>query len=98
MPARPAACNPDFHDARSCCDTCKSKTVDEFRNVDLDYVITMGCGDACPFIRAKHREDWDIPDPRNFPVKNFIIIRDLIERKVKQLITKIENENANNKR
>ncbi len=76
----------------------KSKTVDEFRNVDLDYVITMGCGDACPFIRAKHREDWDIPDPRNFPVKNFIIIRDLIERKVKQLITKIENENANNKR
>ena len=29
-----------------------------------DYVITMGCGDECPFIPGDHHEDWDIPDPR----------------------------------
>src|SRR5437868_1302439 len=48
-----------------------SKSTDEISNVLLfgedlggvafDYVITMGCGDECPFLPAKYREDWDIP-------------------------------------
>jgi protein-tyrosine-phosphatase len=70
-----------------------SKSADEFRNVELDYVITMGCGDECPFLPAKHREDWDIPDPREMPMNEFITVRNLIESKVKELIRKIEIEN-----
>lgn len=70
----------------------KSKSVDEFKNMEFDFVITMGCGDECPFIPAKHRENWDIPDPKNLSMKEFNVVRDLIELKIKQLLTKIENE------
>lgn len=58
----------------------------------FDYVITMGCGDECPFIPAKHREDWDIPDPKNLPMKDFIAVRSKIEEKVKELLEKIFKE------
>ena len=71
----------------------KSKSADEFRTVSFDYVITMGCGDECPFISAKHHEDWDIPDPKEMELKEFFIVRDLIETKVKGLIEKIKLEN-----
>src|ERR1700730_2203783 len=40
-----------------------SKSLDELADLDLDAVVTMGCGDACPFLRARLREDWNIPDP-----------------------------------
>jgi protein-tyrosine-phosphatase len=70
----------------------KSKTIDEFQNTELDYIITMGCGDECPFICAKHREDWNIRDPRDLSLKDFNLVRDLIELKVKQLLTNIQNE------
>lgn len=65
------------------------------RNSDVafDYVITMGCGDECPLIPAKHREDWNIPDPKNLPMNEFIVIRNLIELKVKELLNKIKSKN-----
>jgi protein-tyrosine-phosphatase len=55
----------------------------------------MGCGDECPFLPAKYREDWDIPDPKNLSINEFIAIRNLIESKVKGLVDtiKIKNEN-----
>ena len=75
-------------------DNHSSKSADDFRNAEIDYVITMGCGDECPFLPAKHREDWEIPDPKNLPMNEFIDIRNLIELKVKELLKKIEtNEN-----
>ena len=40
-----------------------SKSVAEFRRMKFEYVVTMGCGDECPFISAKHHIDWNIPDP-----------------------------------
>ena len=64
----------------------KSKLVDEFREMTFDYLITMGCGDECPFIPAKHRMDWDIPDPREMDMKDFLIVRDRIEAEVKSLL------------
>jgi protein-tyrosine-phosphatase len=67
----------------------KSKSIDEFRAKKFDYVITMGCGDECPFITASHREDWQIPDPKNLSMKDLNVVRDLIELKVKQLIAGI---------
>ena len=59
----------------------------------FDYVVTMGCGDECPLIPAKHREDWNIPDPKNLPMNEFIVIRNLIELKVKELLRKVKDEN-----
>ncbi len=51
-----------------------------------DYVITMGCGDECPFIPAKHHIDWQIPDPRHLEMPEFLTVRDLIEQKVKEIL------------
>jgi protein-tyrosine-phosphatase len=55
-----------------------------------DYVVTMGCGDACPWIPAKKRLDWQIPDPRDMQPEEFNKVRDLIEAKVKaEIIDKL---------
>jgi protein-tyrosine-phosphatase len=64
----------------------KSKSLDEIPQVEYDFVATMGCGDACPFVRAKRREDWQIPDPKNLPPAEFNKIRDLIEQKVRNVL------------
>ena len=64
----------------------KSKSVDEIPKEKYEYVITMGCGDECPFVSAKHREDWSITDPQNFPMDEFRKIRNEIEQKVKLLL------------
>ena len=71
-----------------------SKSADDFRNTSLEYVVTMGCGDECPFLPAKHREVWDIPDPKNLPMNEFIVIRNLIELKVKELLSKIKTNES----
>lgn len=52
----------------------------------FDYVITMGCGDECPSIKATHHMDWNIPDPKNMDEKAFNEIRDLIKNKVNELL------------
>ena len=66
-----------------------SKSVDDFRDTSFEYAITMGCGDACPFIPAKHRIDWDIPDPRNMEREEFRKVRNMIEEKVKLLMENV---------
>ena len=53
---------------------------------ESDVVITMGCGDACPMVKATHRVDWVIPDPRDMDEAEFRTVRDLIGAKVKKLI------------
>lgn len=63
-----------------------SKSLDAIPNIRYDAVITMGCGDACPWIHATMREDWDIPDPRNMNDDDFRKVRDMIEVKVKVLL------------
>jgi len=59
-----------------------SKSLDELPDVEFDFVATMGCGDACPMVRAKQRADWSIPDPKNLPPKEFRVVRNLIRDKV----------------
>ena len=66
--------------------THQSKSLDEVRDIAFDYVVTMGCGDACPFIAARHRLDWQIPDPRHLEPAEFRQIRDLIADKVRALL------------
>jgi protein-tyrosine-phosphatase len=67
----------------------QSKSLTEIPDVVYDYVITMGCGDACPFVKANNREDWNIPDPREMNENNFREVRNLIEQKVISLVSKI---------
>ncbi len=50
-----------------------------------DVVVTMGCGDACPYIPGKRYEDWDIPDPKGLPLDEVRAIRDDIRRRVEAL-------------
>ena len=54
-----------------------------------DVVVTMGCGDECPLVRARRREDWGIPDPKELPPDEFRRVRDLIEEKVKALLASL---------
>jgi protein-tyrosine-phosphatase len=69
--------------------THDSKSLDDIPDVEYEYAVTMGCGDACPYVRAKHREDWQIPDPRNMDEQEFRAVRDIIAEKVKALLEKI---------
>jgi protein-tyrosine-phosphatase len=63
-----------------------SKSLDEFDGVAFDVAVTMGCGDACPNVAARRREEWHVPDPRDLPDEEFRKVRDLIETKVKALL------------
>jgi protein-tyrosine-phosphatase len=54
-----------------------------------DYLVTMGCGDACPSLPARHRRDWDLPDPKQLPDAQFRAVRDRIEALVRELIAEV---------
>jgi arsenate reductase len=71
--------------------THQSKSLSEIPDVEYEAVVTMGCGDACPFVRAKRREDWQIPDPREMPPEEFNRVRDLIESKVRALLLDLDH-------
>lgn len=68
-----------------------SKSLEEIPDVVFDFVATMGCGDECPFVRAKRREDWQIPDPKDLPLDEFRETRNLIERKVKDVLSMLKH-------
>jgi arsenate reductase len=55
----------------------------------FDAVVTMGCGDACPWMPAKQFIDWQIPDPKHMDSEDFNKVRDLIGEKVKTLINSL---------
>ncbi len=56
----------------------------------FDAVVTMGCGDACPWMPAREFIDWQIPDPKHMERKEFNEVRDFIGEKVKQLIESLQ--------
>ncbi len=67
-----------------------SKSLDEVKNhAPFDAVVTMGCGDACPWMPAKQHLDWQIPDPRDMDKDQFNDVRDQIGKLVKDLVSKI---------
>ena len=68
----------------------ESKSLDEIPLDNYDFVATMGCGDECPFIRAKQHVDWQIPDPKSMPPEEFRKVRDEIEQKVLGVLNEIE--------
>ena len=66
-----------------------SKALSQIPDAEYEYAITMGCGDECPFVRARRREDWKIPDPKEMPAEEFRGVRNLIEAKVKDLLNRL---------
>ena len=52
----------------------------------FDVVVTMGCGDACPWMPASKFIDWQIPDPKNMDREEFNKVRDLIKANVNELL------------
>ena len=68
-----------------------SKNLDEVKAfAPFDAVVTMGCGDACPWMPAKKFIDWQIPDPKHMEPAAFNEVRDFIKEKVKELIDEME--------
>jgi protein-tyrosine-phosphatase len=66
--------------------TQSSTGFDDLPTHEFDYVVTMGCGDVCPYVPAKQHLDWDLPDPKSLPPDEFRAVRDEIGRRVKVLI------------
>lgn len=70
--------------------THDSKSLQEVEKyAPFDAVVTMGCGDACPWMPAKKFIDWQIPDPKHMEPAEFNQVRDLISEKVKQLLNEL---------
>ena len=66
-----------------------SKSLDDVGSEPFDAVVTMGCGDACPWIAAARREDWALPDPKSLDDAGFRQVRDDIERRVAGLLREL---------
>jgi len=62
-----------------------SKSLDEISG-EFDAVVTMGCGDSCPWVPAKRREDWALPDPKHLEGDDYRAIRDDIRERVRVLL------------
>jgi len=56
---------------------------------EADILVTMGCGDACPYVPGKRYIDWDLPDPMGRPLAEVRATRDEIERRVRALVDEL---------
>lgn len=56
---------------------------------EFDAVVTMGCGDSCPWVPAKRREDWALPDPKHMDDSGYRAVRDEIAARVKALLNNL---------
>lgn len=73
--------------------THDSKSLDEVKQfAPFDVVVTMGCGDACPWMPAKRFVDWQIPDPKHMEPEEFNKVRDFIGEQVKNLISELQKD------
>ena len=67
-----------------------SKSLDDLpTDREWDFVATMGCGDACPMLRARRREDWNLPDPKHLPPEEYRRVCDDIENRVKAMLSSL---------
>jgi protein-tyrosine-phosphatase len=63
----------------------RSKGLAEVPDVEYDAVVALGCGD-CARVRARRRESWDFPAPKDLPPEGVRVVRDSIEARVKELL------------
>src|SRR5215204_7194834 len=57
---------------------------------EADVVVTMGCGDACPFIPGKRYVEWELPDPKGRPLEDVRRTRDDIAARVDSLLAELD--------
>lgn len=62
-----------------------------------DVVVTMGCGDKCPYIPGKRYVDWDLADPKGQAIEAVRATRDEIERRVEALVVEVDAEPGPNR-
>ncbi|MBM6836815.1 arsenate reductase ArsC [Clostridium saudiense] len=72
-------------------ETQKSKLLSDIPEIDI--AIKMGCNVVCPYISAKHTEDWGLEDPTGKSDEEFVKVAKTIEAKVKDLVERIKNNN-----
>ena len=70
--------------------TKRPKGLNDLPQIEMDYLITMGCEETCPAVLAKKMIEWNIPDPKGKSVDEVRKIRDMIEQKVKTLLDEFE--------
>ena len=75
----------------------ESKGLAAFDGREIDVAVTMGCGDACPLVRAGRREEWNIPDPKELHDDEFRGVRDLIDARVQALLAELLGGGAEGK-
>ena len=66
--------------------THTSKSLDAIVGMDFDAVVTMGCGDSCPWVPTTRREDWALPDPKRLDDDDYRVVRDDIHARVRALL------------
>jgi arsenate reductase (thioredoxin) len=59
-----------------------------------DVIVTMGCGDECPYMPGKRYIDWDLPDPKGRPLEEVRLIRDDIRQRVSELVSTLNAEDG----
>jgi protein-tyrosine-phosphatase len=69
-----------------------SKGLDAVPPEDWDALVTMGCGDACPNVRARRRVDWALPDPKGKDLPAVRAIRQDIEHRVMELLEELKED------
>jgi arsenate reductase len=67
----------------------KPRKLDLEMQLHTDWAVTMGCGDACPYIPGKRYLDWDLTDPKGLPVDAVRAIRDDIARRIEELVAEL---------
>jgi arsenate reductase (thioredoxin) len=59
-----------------------------------DVVVTMGCGDECPYIPGKRYIDWELPDPKGMSLERVRDVRDEVDRRVRGLVAELDGAAA----
>jgi arsenate reductase len=54
-----------------------------------DVIVTMGCGDECPYVPGKRYLDWELPDPKGRPLDEVRATRDEIAARVERLLAEL---------
>jgi len=70
--------------------TNRPKGLNDLPPIEMDYLITMGCEVTCPAISAKRIIEWEIPDPKGKSIDVFREVKDLIEDKIRALLSEID--------
>jgi protein-tyrosine-phosphatase len=68
--------------------THASKSLDRIEGT-FDAVVTLGCGDRCPWVPARRREDWSLPDPKHLDDAGYRAVRDEISQRVRALLASL---------